>query len=169
MKINLILKWSIQAVKKNSEQSVFNANSSKSGVSSEKEVKNLGPINVNTASYLDIRERGFSVNLAQRIIYFRELNGGISNWLQLDSMYGFGAKTIEKLQTKLTLKTVTTTPQKFSLNETNENLWYAMGLSRKEVKAILEYENQNGKLTSLTTLETLLSSEKMIEIKNHIK
>jgi len=123
------------------------------------------PININTATYLEIRERGFSVNVSQRIAYYCALHGGISDWKELDGVNGIGAKSLLNLQSKFTLTPITMKPQKFSLSEMNENLWYAMGLSRKEVKAIEAHQTKQGAIMDFSTLEKIIPLETVTEIK----
>jgi len=133
---------------------------------STKSVEELPVMNLNEATYLDIRSRGFSSNIAQRIVYFRELHGGIANWEALDSIQGIGEKSIEKIKLKFTLTPISVKPMKFSLSDMNDNLLSAMGIPRKSVKIILEYKDKNGKI-SMRELESFLSEKQVDQIKEY--
>ncbi len=168
-KLDVAMEYSSDIQKKTLQSSQTQSTPSAVTKQQPSEKAALGPININTASYLEIRERGFSVNVSQRIAYYCALHGGISDWKELDKINGIGAKTLENLQSKFTLTPSAMKPQKFSLSEMNENLWYAMGLSRKEVKAIETYQSHHGAISTFSILETVISPTKAAGIKAYFQ
>jgi hypothetical protein len=62
-----------------------------------------GPVNLNSASYDDLRGLGLSVTQTGRVLAFREREGSFKSLDELDSIAGFPRGFLDDLKTKLSL------------------------------------------------------------------
>ena len=78
--------------------------SSSDGDSSESSSKNVGVININTASVSELDGlTGIGPTYAQRIVEYREANGGFKSIDELKNVKGIGDKTFDKLKNSVTI------------------------------------------------------------------
>ena len=61
------------------------------------------PVNLNSASYDDLRGLGLSVTQTGRVLAFREREGSFKSLDELDSIAGFPRGFLDDLKTKLSL------------------------------------------------------------------
>ena len=61
-----------------------------------------GPINLNTASFEELREAGLSVTQTGRVLAHRERGGGFSSVDELDEIPGFPRDFLDQVKPKLT-------------------------------------------------------------------
>lgn len=116
--------------------------------------KNL-VIQINTCSADSLENlRGIGPVFAKRIVAFRSKLGGFYSLDQLNEVYGLSTETIEIIMPHLIL--YTTKIKKIKLNTMDiEGLSSHPYLSYNEAKAVINYREQHGHYTKLSTVKSL--------------
>lgn len=126
------------------------------------------PLDINSATLEDMVKDKVSMSYAKKIVEYREITGGFENVEELTRISGIGEKTYDRLKPKFV---VGSRPIKSRINinkATKVELTYA-GFTKKEIKKIQEYIEENTFIFDNVAFLELIGEERYHQIKDRIR
>lgn len=102
-------------------------------------------IDINTATFDELRDAKISKTQAKNIIDYRNLTGGFENIYELRRIKGIGPATYKKLKSKLVVRSNIRRKPLF-INKADKYTLKLFGFNKKDIKNILKYRTKNGNI-----------------------
>ncbi|NME35280.1 ComEA family DNA-binding protein [Fusobacterium sp. FSA-380-WT-3A] len=129
---------------------------------------NFGKLDINKVTQEEMLKAGVAPSYVSKIINFRDIKGGIESIEELDRINGIGKKTCEKLEKYFFIKeNYQINP--LEINKADETTLVYYGFSKKEIKSILKYREENRRIDGNIQLKKLISQKNYEKYKDLIK
>ncbi len=117
-------------------------------------------LDINNSEVKDFINEGLNIKVAKEVKAYIEFTGKVEKIDELIRIKGIGEKTVEKLKTKFFIDDTRGKKKKLDINNATEKnlLWY--GFSTKEIKKILDFKREKGKIFSNVELITIIGEER---------
>ncbi|WP_027129264.1 helix-hairpin-helix domain-containing protein [Fusobacterium perfoetens] len=128
---------------------------------------NFGKLDINSSSEEEMLKAGVAPSYVSKIISFRDIKGGIESIEELDRINGIGKKTCEKLE-KYFFINENYKINPLEINKADETTLIYYGFSKKEVKAIIKYREEKGRIDGNIQLKKIISQKNYAKYKDLI-
>jgi len=123
---------------------------------------------INSATIKEFLDKKVTLNLAHRIVEYRDVVGGVANMDELLKVKGVGESTLGKLKKNFEVRSKNRSRKKIKINRASKRDLIFFNFSKEEVSKILKWRSEKGEIYSNIDLKKILGEQRYEEVRDDI-